>query len=423
MFEPMGPSGGGPLPDRGRRRNALNALVTLAGAAGLALGGWALYDAFQSHQDRAASRELIGSSCAGLVDGDPVLRLRGGVDRLRLADRAENTIDFVSLPDNCDFQEVVDGKKYGDRHFALTVRVLPAGPPDNVLDTLGRPPFPAPSAAPDRDVTARTDVAMRLPLRADAALGDYGGRDVTVTAPCATPLPETGATAVRARAWIGDPQATDTDRRALGRIARTAALRLAARLGCTTHLPELPGTTLRAQGTDLGRAEDRHEDDACGWYSALLRTTDRGNLPDRALGTPTGGRGTQETCLLAVSPAEAERIYARKPSGDWRYVELHNVQTRDPWWLETRSFYGDDGASVGIDAGRLPTPVVTGDAGRRGALTYATATCQGRPAVFTLTADRTYDGRVLGERGTELFKAYVADATARHGCTGVTLPQ
>ncbi|MFB0630774.1 hypothetical protein [Streptomyces sp. AB3(2024)] len=423
MFEPMGPSGGGPLPDRGRGRNAVNALFTLAGAAGLAFGGWALYGAFEAHQDRAASRDLIASSCAGLVDGDPVLRLRGGVDRLRLADRAENTIDFVSLPDNCDFQEVVDGKKYGDRHFALTVRVLPAGPPDNVLETTGRSPFPASSETPDGDVTARTDVAMRLPLRADAALGDYGGRDVTVTAPCATPLPETGATAVRAKAWIGDPQATDTDRRALGRIARTAALRLAARLGCTTHLPELPGTTLRAHGTDLGRAEDRHENDACGWYSALLRTTGRGNLPDRALGTPTGGHANQETCLLAVSPAEAERIYAAKPSGDWRYVELHNVQTRDPWWLETRSFYGDDGASVGIGDGRLPEPVVTGKAGRAGVLTYATATCQGRPAVFTLTADRTYDTRVLGERGTELFKAYVADATARHGCTQVTLPQ
>ncbi|MER5809773.1 hypothetical protein ABT143_16520 [Streptomyces sp. NPDC002033] len=420
MFEPMGPTGGGPLPDRGRRRNAVNALVFLAGVAGLALGGWGLYDAVTTHQARGASRALITSACAGLVDGDEVLGLRGGVDRLRLSDRAENTVDFVSLPDSCDFQTVIDGKKYGDQHFVLKVRVLPAGPPENRLDTVPRAPFPGRGDAPRADLTAQTAPTMRRPL-GDGLLGDYGARDVTVTAPCATPLPGTGATAVRASALTGDSRATDTDRRALARIARTAALRLAAELGCTTRLPELPDA-LPAQATALGPATgDRH--DACGWYAALLRTTDRGALPDRALGSPQAAAARTETCRLAVSPGETERIHTARPRADRDHVDLHAVLTRDPWWLETRSYFGEDGGSVGIGDGRLPSPVGPGTAGERGALTYATASCQGHPAVFTLLADRTYASQVIRDRYAEVFGAYVRDAAARHGCTQVTLPQ
>ncbi|MEU3773582.1 hypothetical protein AB0F11_10320 [Streptomyces sp. NPDC032472] len=410
MFEPMGEAGGGLLPDRGRARNTVNALLLAAGIGGLVFGGWSLYDTYETGQEREASRTLITRTCHGLVrDPGAVLRLGGGADRL----------EAVPGPETCAFDEVPRGGTRGERHFALSVRALPVGAPDNVVERHPDDPF-ASSAKPDGDLTARTVAPLRQPI-GDGALGGYGGRDVVITAACAKPVPATGATAVRARAAAGPGEPLKAaDRLALAAIARTAALAHAAEVGCETRLPELPDA-LPVPETRLGAVDGRT--DACAWYGAHLRTAERGPLPDRALGTPPAAAAREEVCLLAVGPEEVRRIYAQRPEREWEYVRLQEVLTHRPWWIATHTYLGEDAGSLGIRAGGLPEPVVTGMAGTKGELTYATATCHGRPAVFTMHVPFEYDFHVVRDRRAEVFRAYVEDSARRHDCTGVTLPQ
>ncbi|MEU9230833.1 hypothetical protein [Streptomyces subrutilus] len=415
MFEPLEPTGGGLLPDRGRWRNAVNLLLCAAGAAGVALGGWALYDTYQTHQDRAASRALITRACAGLVDAEAVMELHGGADRVVPGTRWPATVDFDTVPDGCVLSRLRDrdGRDEEFPQFTLELKGLPLERALHLTpDSRDNTPFPRGRSRDD--ATARTRLPDRMPL-GDGRLGDYGPDDVTVVARCEQPARH-GMTSLIVTAASPGTGHEATDRPVLARLARLAAERAAAAYGCRTALPALP-SALPAPVTGLGPAGDRA--DSCGWYAAHARTAGHDRLPDRSAGVPLGGGAREEGCLLGVSPAATERILGLLPR-----EEREDAATSawlGPWWLRTRTYFGDDAAAVAVPARYAPDPVVPGRAGRTGDVLYGSMSCQGRPATLTLTGPHHYRA-VLGARLDEVFRAYAADAAARRGCEGLVLP-
>lgn len=61
-------------------------------------------------------------------------------------------------------------------------------------------------------------------------------------------------------------------------------------------------------------------------------------------------------------------------------------------------------------------------AGSAEGVRWASSVCGGRPAVHLMQVSFPYDD-LLRDRLESLFRAYVEDATARRGCTGVTFPK
>ncbi|MET9957848.1 hypothetical protein ABZ128_01935 [Streptomyces sp. NPDC006326] len=417
MFEPLEPSRGGPLPDRGRRRNAVNLLLLLAGVGGLAFGSWALYDAYATGQARTASRALITRACAGLVDPDEVMRLDGGADRVVLGGEDPSTIDFDTIPDRCVLSRLEGdslGREFKYGHFTLSLQGLPQARDLHLSGEGWKPPFAVLRSGPQGDVTARTTLPDRMPL-GDGRLGDYGPDDVTVVARCEQPA-RAGTTSLVVTAASPSTRHETGDRPILARLARRAAEHAAEEYGCRTGLPGLPDE-LPPPVTALGPAGGRT--DSCGWYAAHLRTADREQLPDRAAGVPVPGAAREEGCLLAMSPEGNERVL-----GLLTGAEREDAATslgHSPWWLRTRSYFGDDAAAVTVTGGRRPDPVVPGTAGRTKDLLYGSMSCAGRPATLTMVVPYTYRS-VLGPRLDGLFTAYATDTAQRRGCTGLVLP-
>ncbi|MCX5377025.1 hypothetical protein [Streptomyces sp. NBC_00091] len=417
MSEAMEPAGGGPLPEPDRWRNTVKLMLCVA-LGGVVLGGWSLYGSYQSWQDREESRTAIREACAGLLDPDEVLRLDGGHDRLvRSEVKSRRHLDLKQLPDECvllaSYEE--NGKSRAGTHFGLKVHEFP----QQGLHGLGsgaKPFTRSGEREAGEDITDRADEPLVAPL-GDGSAGSYSGRTVSVNAVCERPV--AGVTGYRAYATAryGDP--TAKDRRALARIARTAAVRAAERKGCATTPPELPAE-LPAQGRTLGPA-DRAEG-SCAWYAAFLRDRqDRSRLPDKALGVRSAERSGAESCLLALDTDTREglrdQIAAERPDsrslGDFR---------NNPWWLKTFAYFGDDAAGTGLEpGGSRQTGITDGQAGRALAVRYATATCQGRRAVLGMEAHYEYE-RFLGARLDEAFTAYATATAARRGCTGLVLP-
>lgn len=417
MFEPLEPSTGGPLPDRGRWRNAVNLLLCIAGAGGVAFGGWALYDSYETHQDRKASRALITQACAGLVDAETVMSLDGGTDRVVLGGEDPSTIDFDTIPDNCVLSRLEDRKGRDVRlsQFTLALKGLPQARALHTADD-SRDPFATLRPGSQGDMTARTRLPDRMPL-GDGRLGDYGPDDVTVVARCEQPA-KAGTTTLIVTATSPSTRHEAGDRPVLARLARHAAEGAAAKFGCRTQLPELP-EQLPAPVADLGPVGDRS--DSCGWYAAHLPTADRVRLPDRAAGVPLGGAAREEGCLLAVGPEATKRLFPTLSEEERAHVNLDAVLRVAPWWVRTRSYFGDDAAAVAAPGRRSPDPVIPGKAGRLGDVLYGSMTCQERPATLTMTVPYDYRS-VLGPRRDELFKAYATHAAAQRGCTGLVLP-
>ncbi|MFC9297851.1 hypothetical protein ACFTWH_20155 [Streptomyces sp. NPDC057011] len=418
MFEPLQPSSGGPLPDRGRWRNAVNALVCLAGVGGLAFGGWALYDSYQSWQHRGESRTAIRAACADLLDPDAVMRLDGGRDWLVPSEvKSRKQLDLGQLPDECMLLSSYDegGKTRWTTYFGLKVHSLPQQGL-HVLDTDDDPFRTWSQRAAGTDLTDEVADPLPAPL-GDGRAGTYSGRTVSVTAVCAQPV--AGVTSFRATATAryGDP--TDQDRKALAVLARTAALTAAERAGCAATAPELPAA-LPAQGRALGPAEQGTG--SCAWYAAFLRgRQDRERLPDKALGVPVSEHGGIESCVLAMDTDTRKGVEPRLLAEGVAYGGPSERWT-NPWWLRTFSSFGDDAAGTQWEAGATKaTAIAAGQAGRGYRLLYASATCQGRPAVLGMTASFRYD-TVLGPRFDEVFKAYATDTAQRRGCTELVLP-
>ncbi|MEV8534884.1 hypothetical protein [Streptomyces sp. NPDC051211] len=409
------------LPDRGRWRNAVNLLLCMAAVAGVLVGGWSMLDTYETRKHRAESRRVIGEACAGLADADEVMRLDGGADRLGISGLNPEIIDIEGLPDRCELGRVgvKAGKDYFRSHFTLAVRALPQADPLHVLDTfLDESPFVRRVSGDDADITARTRIEQRHPL-GDGSAGDYDSSAVAVTVRCAAPA-EGGTTAIRASAIADYAAGTTTaaDRRRLSRLARTAAGRAAAEVGCATSVPELPAD-LPVPARDLGSATGRQ--DSCGWYAEYLRGQDRGRLPDRALGVPVAAASRQESCLLAVGPSEVKRIFPQLTEEERGRASLREVLTSSPWWIRTRAFFEEE-AAVAYKETRYPTQIDPGEAGHKGQLRWATATCQGRPAVFTLSAGEFRYSRMVESRLAALFTAYAEHTAARRGCVNLVLP-
>lgn len=418
MFEPLEPSAGGPLPDRGRWRNAVNAVVCLAGIAGLALGGWALYDVYRSAQHRAESRTAIREACAGLVDPEAVLGLHGGHDRLRPSDvAAHERLDPARLPDACVLLAPYGehGRTRWSGYFGLKVDPLPQQGL-HVLDPDTKPLTAWSPRDANKDGTDEATDPLPAPL-GDGRAGSYSARTVAVTAVCTRPVD--GVTSLRASATAryGDP--TGEERRALAAMARTAALGVAERLGCAATVPELPAS-LPAQGRTLVPAGQGAG--SCAWYAAFLRGhQDRQRLPDKALGAPVAEHGGTESCVLAMDTDTRAGIESALRAQGVRTGGPSDRLT-SPWWLQTFSLFGDDAAgTLAKTTARHPVAITPGRAAREYRLLYAAATCQGRPAVFGMTVAFRYDD-VLGPRLDEVFTAYAIDTAKRRGCTGLVLP-
>ncbi|MET9320134.1 hypothetical protein ABZX75_08085 [Streptomyces sp. NPDC003038] len=394
-------------------------LLCIAGAGGLVLGGWALHDSYESHQDREASRALITEACAGLVDADTVMGLDGGTDRVVMGGEGPSTVDFETVPGGCVLSRLEErkGRDVKLSQFTLTIQGLPQQRDLHVIDDVWDRPFEGLERGRPGDATARTTHPDRVPL-GDGSLGDYGAEDATVTARCDQPI-ASGATSLVVTAASPSTRDQARDRTALVRLAHRAAEGAARKLGCRARLPELP-TALPAPAVDLTPVANRQ--DSCDWYAAHLRGPDRERLPDRALGVPRVSGARMEGCLLAVSPERAERVFPLLAREERGHQRLDDVLGRYPWWIRTRTYVGDDAAAVAVKVRRAsPNPVLTGRAGRIGQVRYASATCQGRPGTFTMSVPETYAG-VLGARLDAMFTTYATGAATRRGCTGLVLP-
>ncbi|WP_327116435.1 hypothetical protein OG206_15650 [Streptomyces sp. NBC_01341] len=403
--EADGPAG------RGRLRGALNTAFVLVAVAGIGLSVWALVSEVLDLRDRAESRERIAEGCGGLVDPDLVLGLKGGVSRVKLSDR--HHISTARSDSGCVVYRVGDpGTTYG--HVSLDLTLYPANPnaDEHQVDP-EHEPFDYFTARNRDDVTAAAQYALPHPL-GDGGLGEYDAGTVTVRALCAD---GGGISSVRAEATaLYDGPVTSGDRRDLTALARQAAQRAAAEKGCRTELPAVPMAFPEPRTALVPAAE---AGGTCAWYGRHSAAHGRGALPDRALAAPAGRASAHDSCLLAMSPEGTARIWPayEKSHPDGR--DLDRVLALRPLWMQMDTLVGD--GTRGLRAGLGRTPVVPSSAGSADGVLWASSVCGGRPALHLMQVSFPYDD-IVRDRLEPLFRAYVEDATARRGCTGVTFP-
>ncbi|GEC03852.1 hypothetical protein SSP24_15070 [Streptomyces spinoverrucosus] len=344
------------------------------GGIGLSLyAGWLTADDIR---DRASSERDINAACDGLVSAASVMDLQGGMVRAETSDY--DRLDARELPSSCTVYKV-----------------------------------------PSDDVTAVADRRPEARQVGDGTLGWYGNWYTTIRAECG---PGSSATApkllnVTARADYEDVSAADRQR--LARLARSAAKELADRIGCQTQLPQLPDHPLEPVPSALHSA--KAADGSCSWFARHLKEQGQGRLPDRALAAPTRDANPIESCFLAVSPDQVGRIGDNLPDDQRRYAR--SALTHSPWWLRTVSYFGPEAHTVGYDDYADGDKVIeAGTAGHTHGAWWASSTCDGKPALHTLSSSYVYDG-VLGAKAlSALFRAYVDDITKRRGCTDVIYP-
>ncbi|MDF6019847.1 hypothetical protein [Streptomyces sp. JH34] len=387
-------------------------MFVLVAVAGIGLSVWALVSDVLDLRTRAESRDLIEEGCGGLVDPDRVLALNGGVDRVTLSDR--HHISTARSDSSCVVHRVGEPRAaYG--RFSLDLTLYPAAPnADERMTEADHEPFDYFTTRNRDDVTAAAQYTLPHPL-GDGGLGEYDADTVTVRALCA----DGGRiSSVRAEASaLYDGPVTSGDRRDLTALARQAAQRAAAKKGCRAELPPVP-TAFPEPRTALVPAAKAGG--TCAWFGRHTAARGQGELPDRALAAPAGKASAHDSCLLAMSPEGTERIWPayEKTHPDGR--DLDKVLTLSPLWMQTDTLVGDGtrGLRAGVGNG---TPVDSSSAGSADGIWWASSVCGGRPALHLMQVSFPYDD-VLGDRLEPLFRAYVEDATARRGCTGVTYP-
>ncbi|MFD3993505.1 hypothetical protein [Streptomyces sp. NPDC058583] len=386
---------------------------------GIALSLYAGWLTFDDIRDRASSERDISAGCDRLVSGAAVMDLQGGMVRAKAGDDPRSRLDVDALPGSCTIYKVPGpGRTTG--LFGLTVRVSsPSKPMHWIGDDSDLEPFRDRAGREKADVTANADRRPEPRPIGDGTLGQYGDGYTTVRAECG---PGSRATApkllkVTARADYDDVSAADRER--LARIARSAAEALTDRIGCQSDLPALPDHPLTSVPSDLRPA--RATDGSCRWFVRHIQEQGQGRLPDRALATPAPDTSPVESCLLAVGPDQVGRIAADLPAD--KRDAARSALTHSPWWLRTASYFGAEAHTVGYDDLGSDDKIITvGTAGHARGAWWASSTCDGKPALHTLSASYTYDNVLDPQTLSALFHAYVGDITKRRGCTHVTYP-
>ncbi|MFF3336222.1 hypothetical protein ACFYWX_43040 [Streptomyces sp. NPDC002888] len=415
------------IPGRGTRRSdQLNRLVVIAAVFGIGLGGWGLWLETDEHLDRAASREKITKACDGLVDPDQVLGLNGGTARARPGSEPndsmfdlDNPNALATMPTKCLIYRVGDpGTSY--EHFLLSVWPTPSDEFAQIVDGWDDP-FSHRMTDRTGDVTREADTSAPYPL-GDGRLGVYYDNFVLVKAVCSDrPSGKTSINAMTVARYSPATRVTDTDRHTLAELARTAAERAAAKVGCKADLPALPAE-LPTASRALVNAQSAKG--SCGWYADFVAHNGRGRLPDRALTAPVATHSPEESCLLAVSDEGVSRIWSGLTEKETGSTSLRDVQRYAPWWLRTESYFGDEASEVKTQRfGRDQTSIDPAKAGfADGAnVWWAVSTCDGQPAVHTLSVEYPYEKHIR-QQLQPLFRAYVTAVTARRGCTDVRFP-
>ncbi|WP_251020572.1 hypothetical protein [Streptomyces sp. ISL-98] len=400
-----------PGPWRDRR----NKLLCIAAALGIGASLWAYWLTYTDVRDRATSEDQVAEACAGIVDAEAAMDLRGGVVRASPGSGDNDELRLDALPGSCQIYRV-PGPGKSDGLFSLIVRTSADDAPMNVVgDETWLEPF---GHREDRefrpdDVTRRADHAEPRPL-GDGALGHYSDDSVTVRADCASGNP--ASLQVTARADYDD--VSDEDRRILAELARGSAAQAASRLKCDSQLSRIP-MQLKTPERELRAPKAANA--SCAWYGRHLDESRRGRLPDRMLEAPTGAMSTTETCLLAASPTSVREIAPHLSGSQREYAD--RALTHSPWWMRTASFFGAETESVAFEGLDDYEYVKAGTAGGGAGpgVWWASSACDGRPAVHTLTVSYTYDDVVL-DRLPALFRAYVEGITERRGCTDVEFP-
>ncbi|MFF3458250.1 hypothetical protein ACFYXH_28800 [Streptomyces sp. NPDC002730] len=404
-------------PGRGQGpwRNRCNKLLYAVAFVGIGASLWAFWLTYTDVRDRAASEERIAEACAGIVDAEAVMDLRGGVVRAKPGSGENDEIQLDALPESCRIYWV-PGPGKSDDLFSLVVRTSADDVPMNLVgDESWLEPFGRRGdlASRPEDVTRHADHAEPRPL-GDGTLGHYSDDSVTVRADCSSGKP--ASLEVTARADYDE--VSDEDRRILAELARGSAVQAAARLKCDSQLLQTPAQ-LTTPERELRAPKSARA--SCAWYGRHLGGSRRGRLPDRMLEAPTGAKSATETCLLAVSPAGVREIAQHLGGSEREYAD--SALTHSPWWMRTASFFGAEAESVAlvdIDDRKYLKPGTAGGGEGLG-VWWASSVCDGRPAVHALTVSYTYDSVVL-DRLPALFRAYVNDITERRGCTDVKFP-
>ncbi|MGP4083779.1 hypothetical protein [Streptomyces sp. KR55] len=387
------------------------------GTAVLGIGAslWAFWLTYDDARDRAASEREIAAACGGLVSGEDVMNLRGGMVRAKPDDLR---LDPESrLPGLCRIYRVPE-PGHTDELFTLLVRTSSDGQPLHYVgDDVATEPFDY--RLHEKDVTRQADHPEGRPL-GDGSLGNYGDDFVTVRAECTNGTSDGDIPQLlRVTARAQYDEVSDGDRSRLAAIAHRATARAAAEIGCETRLHDLPAT-LAPVGATLQAADTA--DASCAWYDRYIARTGQGRLPDRMMEVPTTPRSAEEPCLLAMSPDRVRTVRWSGPEDAQKYGD--SALTHSPWWMRTVSYFGPDTASVGyddiLDGDRYLKPGTAGGH-EGGGILWASSTCDGQPAVHTLTISYTYDG-VIGDRMQDVFRAYVDDITERRGCTDMRFP-
>ncbi|MEV7522761.1 hypothetical protein [Streptomyces sp. NPDC091371] len=179
---------------RGRR---LGTGGVLAVVAAVGVGGWFLYDWNLTRLDRADSRAQIIEACQSLVDPERVMRLGRPADKVDAGERGDRLCVLRRAG-------VFEGQEDMYEYFSLALN------------------------------------SSSGPVTGEGAFEWDGGRNVTVTAKCATPVEGTGVTSVRTTATSLYERTDFVAPGELAALAREAALRAAVRQRCETTLPEVP---------------------------------------------------------------------------------------------------------------------------------------------------------------------------------------
>lgn len=420
-------------PDRGSRpRNLFNQLVALTAVFGIGAGGWGLWLEKAEHDDRRLSRQRIRQACAGLVDPDRVLDLNGGTPRAIVGGGANDSFTPESLdaPENLPARCVIyrvgaPGTSYA--HFTLSVHTNPSTHAANVVgDTV----HPFENRADDNatDLTRQADHSPDYPLdypaEDDGRLGHYNDDSATFKVRCKrSATAKKNVTSVNVVTEAPYDDVSFTDRLTLIELASAAAYKAADRVGCTPT-KTYPSSYARLWIPDPELKDAYEAEGSCRWYAVFLGLEgDLGRLPDRALGARNPGEHTfKETCLLAASPAQVRRVWPELPKQ--RILTLDAVLDHSPWYLQTDSFFGDEAREVQAQAfGGDRTDLRPGTAGRAelAPVWWASSTCDGEPAVHTLTVSGSYE-KAIAPRLRPLFQAYVDHITAARDCTEIEFP-